>query len=399
MHRLRSLFPTEVVGVVVTMVGVSLVPTSVSQLFGVCGADQISTAGECTTGLATLAIMVSLNVWGKGKLRLFCVLIAMVAGYVLSYCFGILTNTQFSRLSIEPLIALPDITHVGWSFDARFLIPFLVAALSSTLKSVGDITTCQKINDAEWKRPDLESIGGGILVDGLSAISGGLLGGMGQSTASGSVGLSIATGATSRRIGFTVAGILLFMAFVPKLAAIFAIMPMPVIGALMVFVASFMIVTGIQIMASRMIDSRKTFIIGFSMIFGLSVELFPSLYAGIHPVIKPMFTSSLALGTISAVVLNFLFRMGISKSETTELDPGEIFTDKIFKFMQSQGAVWGMRQEIIYRATSAVNEVMESLSSLCRVDGKVQARVSFDEFNLDIVLARCLSHRRRVYVR
>ena len=55
--------------------------------------------------------------------------------------------------------------------------------------------------------------------------------------------------------------------------------------------------------------------------------------------------------------------------------------------MQSQGAVWGMRQEIIYRATSAVNEVMESLSSLCRVDGKVQARVSFDEFNLDIVLS------------
>jgi len=265
----------------------------------------------------------------------------MAAGYVLSYWFGILTNTQFSLLSSEPLFALPDITHVGWSFDIRFLIPFLVAALSSTLKSVGDITTCQKINDVEWKRPDLKSMGGGIFVDGLSAISGGLVGGMGQSTATGSVGLSIATGATSRCIGYAVAGILLFMAFVPKLAVVFTIMPMPVIGALMVFVASFMIVTGIQIMTSRMIDSRKTFIIGFSLIFGISIDLFPWLYTGMHPVVKPILSSSLALGTLSAVILNFLFRLGISKSETTELDPGESFTDQIFKFMQSQGAVWG----------------------------------------------------------
>lgn len=56
---------------------------------------------------------------------------------------------------------------------------------------MGDITTCQKINDVEWKRPDMKNIGGGILSDGLSAIVSGLVGGMGQSTSSSNVGLSI----------------------------------------------------------------------------------------------------------------------------------------------------------------------------------------------------------------
>jgi xanthine/uracil permease len=58
-----------------------------------------------------------------------------------------------------------------------------------------------------------------------------------------SVGL--ATGATSRYIGFSCAAILVIVAFIPKYAALLLIMPQPVIGALMVFTASFMIAGGI----------------------------------------------------------------------------------------------------------------------------------------------------------
>ncbi len=300
---------------------------------------------------------------------------------------GVLTGLDFTRIATEPLLAFPDFKHIGWSFDGALLLPFLVAALSSTLKTVGDITTCQKINDANWKRPDLKSIGGGLFADGLTTVSSGLMGAMGQSTATGSVGLSIATGATSRRIAYAVGALLLLMAFLPKLSAIFAIMPLPVMGALVIFVASFMIVAGIQIMTSRMLDARKTFVIGFSLVFGLSAELFPQLYADLHPMVSPLFSSSLAFGTVSAIALNFIFRLGVSKTRRTEWDPKEHFTEDIFSVMQSQGAEWGMRQEIVHRAISAVNEFMESASAAGLIDGNVQADIHFDEFNLDIVLS------------
>ncbi len=74
------------------------------------------------------------------------------------------------------------------------------ASLSSVLKTVGDLTLCQKINDAHWKRTDMKSVAGGILAGSLGTTLSGLIGGVGQSTFSSNVGLSMATGGTSRAI-------------------------------------------------------------------------------------------------------------------------------------------------------------------------------------------------------
>lgn len=89
------------------------------------------------------------------------------------------------------------------------------------------------------------------------------------------VGLSIATGTTSRVVGYAIGGFLICLAFIPKISSLFAILPKPVIGATLVFAISFMILAGVQIMMSRMIDARKTFVLGVSFIFGsrLDVEI------------------------------------------------------------------------------------------------------------------------------
>jgi NCS2 family nucleobase:cation symporter-2 len=57
-------------------------------------------------------------------------------------------------------------------------------------------------------------------------------------------------------------------------------------------------------------DNRKTFVIGISLIFGMSLDLLPSLFIGIPHAIRPLFESSLTLSTVTALVLNLLFRLG-----------------------------------------------------------------------------------------
>ena len=281
----------------------------------------------------------------------------------------------------------PNLEYFGWSFDLALLVPFLIAIICSSLKSVGDITTCQKINDVEWKRPDMKNIGGGILSDGLSAIVSGLVGGMGQSTSSSNVGLSIGTGATSRRIAFAAGGILITLALFPKLAAVFVIMPKPVMGAALIYAVSFMIVAGIQIIMSRMLDARRTFLVGIPLIFGLSVDAIPELYENIHhPWLQPIFSSSLFLATVLVIILNLIFRIGIAKRQQLILEPGVDSSEKIFTFMEKQGSAWGARKEVIYRAISALNEFFESVSTLGLAKEKIKADVSFDEFNLDVDL-------------
>lgn len=384
MHKLRFLFPTEVVGVVVAMVGIVLVPLAVNNFLGLGGADTITQAEEIIVAIITFGVMIGLNVYSKGKLRLFCALIGMIAGYIASYIMGIIPSSDVARITEATFFALPHISNMSWKFDFNLLIPFVVAALCSTLKTIGDIATCQKINDADWKRLEMKSVSGGILADGFGGIIPGIIGGFGQSTSSTHVGMSVATGATSRRIAYAAGGILIALAFSPHLAGIFLIMPKPVIGAALIFAASFMVVAGLQIIMSRMLDARKIFVVGASIIIGLSADMIPGAYENVHSWIQPIFSSSLSLATVTVIVLNLILRIGIAKHATLELTVGEDLSNKIFTFMEKQGGAWGARKEVIYKAISAMNEFLESVTTLELTKEEIKMDVSFDEFNLDI---------------
>jgi xanthine permease XanP len=227
------------------------------------------------------------------------------------YALGLLSASEFLRFFVGSIVSLPQRPETGWSFDLALLPAFFIACLASTLKSVGDLTLCQKANDLEWKRTDLKSVSGGILAASIGKTVVDLFGGVGQSTFSSNVGLSIATGATSRHIVLPCGVILILLAFIPGLAAVFTIMPPPVMGAILVYVACFMILGGIQIITSRMLDARRTFVVGIPFIFGLSVAMISGLYAKVPAALAPMFSSSLSLATILVIVLNLLFRIGV----------------------------------------------------------------------------------------
>jgi NCS2 family nucleobase:cation symporter-2 len=252
------------------------------------------------------------------------------------------------------------------------------------LKSVGDLTLCQKINDADWKRTDMQSVSGGILAGAIGTVLSGLLGGIGQGTFSSNVGLSLATGATSRVIAIPCGTLMILLAFLPKLAAFFAVMPDPVMGAILIYVACYMILAGVQVITSRMLDARRTFVVGIALIFGLSVDMVPGLYREMPDLIQPLFSSSLSISTVLVVILNLLFRIGVTKRQSLELTAGVDGSQKVFDFMETHGAVWGARRDVIMRATAALNEFIESAAGLGLIKGKACAEVSFDEFNLDL---------------
>ena len=52
--------------------------------------------------------------------------------------------------------------------------------------------------------------------------------------------------------------------------------------------------------------------------------------------------------------------------------------------METSGALWGARRDVMMRASAAVNEFLESVTSLGIVKGKAQVDVTFDEFSVDV---------------
>jgi NCS2 family nucleobase:cation symporter-2 len=383
LRPLRPFLPPEVAGFVVAMIGVTIGMLGFRNMFG---SPAAGTAGALplVIGAFTLAIMVALNVWTKGPPKLFCALIGMAAGYVLAIATGMLSGAELERFNSAPMLHLPRLDHLAWSFDPALAVPFAVAAFAATLRAMGDITICQKTNDAEWMRPEMSSIGGGAMANGISTFLAGILGTIGINTSTSNVGLAAATGITSRRVALATGAIYLALAFAPKAATIFAIMPGAVVGATLVFASALVFVNGIIIITSRMLDARRIFVIGLSFMVGMTVDVFPGFYDALTPAVRVVTSSSLVLGTLTALLLNLVFRVGVRRRQTLVLGAMAFDRQRIHEFMETQGGAWGARRDVIERARFSLMQSLETIIESCSPRGRLVVEASFDEFNLDL---------------
>jgi NCS2 family nucleobase:cation symporter-2 len=383
LRKLRPLFPPEIAGLVVALIGLATGAVALRATLGVDAAIA-SGASDAVVAAATLGTMVALNVWTRGGLRLTCVLIGMIVGYGVTAILGGFRYADWVTLAATPWVTVPRLDHVAWGFDASLVIPFGIAAVAASLKVIGNVTTCQKLNDADWVRPDMTSIGRGVLADGMATTLAGALGTGGVNSASAAVGLASATGILSRQVAYAIAGLLVLLAFLPKIGVLLFLMPGAVAGPALLFAATFMFVNGLEIMTSRLLDARRTFVIGLSFMCGFAIDLFPAAFAQFPGWLQPLLVSSIVLGPVVALVLNGLFRLGVRKTQKMVVDPARVDPASIEAFMETSGAGWGARRDAIDRAAFSLTQSIETIVDGCAPEGPLEIEASFDEFNLDL---------------
>src|SRR6266571_4071800 len=295
------------------------VPLGASKFLGINFSGEPIRGMNLLVAALTLLVMVGINTWGRGKQKLYGVLIGMTFGYLVCFLTGLISSVQFHDVMAVPWIAMPRLDGM-WQFSFRWsLVPtFAIVSICGALKSFGNLILCEKVNDAEWSRPDIRRVGHGLMADAIAVTASGVFGGVASDTSASNVALSSATGATSRWIGFAAGGSFILLGFSPKLSAVLSIMPTPVMGAIIIFVASFMVMSGLQIILSSKPDARRPFVIGIPLIFGISLQALPEMYAHVVPWLRPLFGSALTLATVLAVGLNLLLRIGSNKPIQTQ---------------------------------------------------------------------------------
>ena len=385
LNRLRAIFPTEVSGLVIFMIGITAGIAGLRTMLGV-QAETVST-GEWLVASVTLGTMIAFNVWGKGVVRMLCALIGLIVGYVVAAAAGLLSAAQLAAVWDVSWVAFPRFVNTSWSFDAGLVASFAVVSVAVAMKAAGTITICQRMNDADWVRPDMRSVTRGVLTDGVATAVAGLMGSTGTNTSTPSVGLAAATGVASRRVAYAAGCTFLLLGFMPKLAALLAIMPRSVMVAALIFTVCFIIINGLQVMSSRLLDVRRTVVIGLAIIAGVAIEAFPVIASSAPKALLPVVSSALVFSTLIALALNLLFRLGMRRTVRLEISREGIDVQTIEDFLHAHGATWGARPDVITRAIFGVNQLVEAVAENWWRAGPLVLEVSFDEFNLDVRLS------------
>ncbi len=377
-ERMRALLPTEVIGVIVLMVGISLLPSGLYGLLAIPkGLDTVTRFQVIIVSVLSFGTMVVVTV-SHSRFQRLGVLIGVAVGTLASLAAGIVQVESTTLLSAAPWLAPPiPLSLPKLDFDWKLVPAFVVVALASCAKSVGDLTIFQKANNDSWVRPDMAPLRRGVLASGLGSCIAGLFGSIGTGTSTACIGLAIATRTMSRLIAVLVGVMAIILGCIPVLAALLVSIPAPVKGGMVLFVTCFLMVSGFQLIMSRMLDARRTFVVGVSLAAGLGVNLTPDLYHGLVP---QTMESGLTIAALMALVLNLLARLGVAVSAALEIPIGPEAAMKVAREIELLGGKWGARREVIARVVGALTELTEMLA--LRHAKTVHIDLKFDEFSI-----------------
>ena len=255
------------------------------------------------------------------------------------------------------------------------------------MKAAALLTASQRLLDADWKRPDLAPISRGVLADGITTMVSGAFSVFGVNVSASSVGLTAATGVASRRVAYATSAIFAVLAFLPMVTRVLALMPAPVVGATLVFTSCAILKNGIETIAARLYDTRKTLAVGLAIMAGLAVEAFPGVFSSLPAAIHPVVASSLVFGTLVGFVLNFCFQIGQRKRVTLTVDPEHL--DIRGRSAASSRSVGrnGARGGTSWCVPNLRCRNWPTRSPIpAQARGPMTLAASFDEFNLDIEL-------------
>jgi xanthine permease XanP len=381
--RLRPYLPAEISGLVVLIIGLNVSLIGLRRalqpiIIGADPRDVLWTAGS------TLGLAVALRVWGTRSLSSYSIVISMVVGSAIGVATGLTPPNVLDAITRAPTVALPNLRPFGVAFDPALALPFLVTALAAVISMAGAVTNAQKINDVAWIRPDMFAIRGATIGQGIGMMIMGLLGGFGLASSSAAVGLTGATGNASRRVALAVSAILGLAALSPLLVDVVIAIPDAVMGATWLLLGGFIIIGALEMVTSRLLDARRSIVIGLALPIGLSAELFPDFYESLPQAVKPIAGSMLALGTITALVLNAIFRIGIRRQARLVVDASGFDPTAVAAFLTRQGGIWAARREIVNRATFALVQLLELIRDHRSPRGNIDVLATFDEFNLRI---------------
>ena len=299
-QKIRVLFPPIITGTVVFTIGLSLYPTAVNYMAGGTSNPDYGSWKNWLAAFFTLAVVIGLNHFAKGFLKLASILVGIIAGYIFASCLGLV---DFSGIKSAGYFQLPQPLHFGLSFDPSACIAIGVLFAINSIQAIGDLSATT-VGSMEREPKDKE-LQGGIVMYGVTNILCSLIGGLPTATYSQNVGIVTTTKVINRCVLGLAAVIMLVAGFVPKFSALLTTIPQCVLGGATISVFASIAMTGIKLIMLQEMNYRNTAIVGLSVALGMGVTQAPASLASFPSWVTTIFGSSpVVLATLTAIILN-----------------------------------------------------------------------------------------------
>ncbi|MEU7413378.1 nucleobase:cation symporter-2 family protein [Streptomyces sp. NPDC042638] len=302
--RLLRFFPPLVTGVVITLIGVTLMPVPVSWAQG---GDRTAADFGAMRHLAlagfTLAVILLIQRFGRGFVKQVALLLGLLVGTLAALPFGM---ADFSGLTSAPVAALPTPFAFGApEFQPAAVLSLCIVMLVLMTESSAGMLALGEICD---RRADSGTITRGLRTDGIATLLGPVFGGFPTSAFAQNVGVVSLTRVRSRYVVAVAGGTLLVLGAFPVLGAVVSLVPLPVLGGAGIVLFGSIAVSGIRTLSEAGLDdSSNIVLVAVALGAGIIPLAAPTFYAGFPAWAQTVLGSGISAGALVAVLLNLFF--------------------------------------------------------------------------------------------
>lgn len=302
--KIIRFFPPVVTGCVITIIGLSLLPVAVRWMMGGNkSAPDWGSAENICLALATLAIVIILNMAGSVTIRRLSILLAIILGTVLAFMFGF---GDFSKVGEGHWLQVPSFFAFGMpTFEFTAILSMIIVTLVIMTETTADIIAVGEIigTDVDSKR-----ISDGLRADMLSSAAAPIFGSFMQSAFAQNVGLVAITGIKSRYVVAAGGIILVVLGLLPVMGRFIAAIPVPVLGGAGLVLFGTVAASGIRTLAKIDYNDQKNLIIvATSIAAGMVPIIDHSFYSDFPKWVQTLFHSGISSTCLMAIILNILF--------------------------------------------------------------------------------------------
>lgn len=280
-ENIAKIFVPHIIGTMIFIVGITLIPVAI----------DMAAANWLIAGIVfTTAIF--MQIFLKGFLKQMSIIVAIALGYVISiFTVGI----DASGIVAANWIAVPTFTLP--KFDVPSILVIAPVVLAVLMEHIGDITANQTITGQNYlKDPGLHRT---LLGDGIATMAAGLLGGPANTTYSENTGVLALTGNYNPAILRLAAVFAIVISFIGKLSAVFATIPVFVLGGISLVLFGMIAMIGIKTLYKDQVwySAEKLICITLMLVVGLNAQL---------NITDTISLSSMSLAAIVGVGFNIL---------------------------------------------------------------------------------------------